>query len=453
MPDPSRATDANNRSTPSDIPISLSFPDVLIRTADLGNETYDTNATTSDNIALGLFDFYDNNASLLNPVYYTATDFFHDYSPYQFLGHSDYTASVTGYDAMSGEATTAYLSYFAEEPSSSLLPIEDTQATRPQESGEASAGNDISANDSCPLPAPPVENKSQPLRTPRPRQKRRSCRGERLSPSSRLANEESRPPISIPSRLVELGEPSRKVDPEKSQAPLKRKSESGTQAEFDRARNRRRTSTTQGAAPTRLELRGDELDRTTSRSILQYESPEEEEEEEEEEETAVRPRIRHIPKKRLWDEASYHEDEDDVRSPGPGEPGPSTWAQNSRRTLAASPSSRIRARAPRFELQTKSKKRKDTSRFPCPLGCVLKSRKALTFSRQNDLNRHLRYGAAHASDRFNASLECSECFRVFSRPDSLRRHRRNSTSCAKNIARDLKNEECSEDDPGYDESQ
>ncbi len=289
-----------------------------------------------------------------------------------------------------------------------------------------------------------------PIEAPRTRKKGRR-------PRPRPVNEEPRPPPSAPHRSVELGEPgssTQRAHPRNSRAALKRKSDSTPQPEFDRADKRRRLNTDRDAARIRLESREDEPGQMASCDSLGYESLREEE-------PSVRPRrIRRLTKRQQWDEASYHEDDNSrTRSPGPGEPGPSTWAQSSEQELVPSPrnvdSPRSRANMPaRTSKPASRRKSKNSRRFRCPHCGLGNSREAQTFKRANDLRRHLIYHAAHKSDNCDKSrLECPDCHKIFSRPDSLIRHRGNPSACAKNIAPSLKEVERSEEDSDYEEEE
>ncbi len=283
-------------------------------------------------------------------------------------------------------------------------------------------------------------------------------KGRRPRPRPRPANEEPRPPTTAPRRSVELGEPgpsTQRAHPRNSRAPLKRKSDSTPQPEFDRADKRRRLNTDRDAARIRLESREDEPGQMASCDSLGYESLREEE-------PSVRlRRIRRSTKQQQWDEASYHEgDNSSTRSPGPGEPGPSTWAQSSEQDLVPSPrnvdSHRSRVNVPaRTSKPASRRKSKNSRRFRCPHCGLGNSREAQTFKRANDLRRHLIYHAAHKSDNCDKSrLECPDCHKIFSRPDSLIRHRGNPSACAKNIAPlSLKEVECSEEDSDCEEEE
>ncbi|KAK0243905.1 hypothetical protein EDD85DRAFT_179750 [Armillaria nabsnona] len=332
--------------------------------------------------------------------------------------------------------------YCAAEPSSSLLPTHDAQPATQLESGDASTGNDYPAYDGPPAPTQLESFDCHPDQTDAPKAHKTRKKGRR--PRPRPANEDPRPPPSAPHRSVELGEPG-----PSSQLPLKRESDSTPPPEFDRADKRRRLNTDRDTARIRLASREDEPGRMASCDSLGYESLREEE-------TPVRPRrIRRPTKQQQWDEAPYHEDDSSsTRNPGPGEPGPSTWAQNSEQELVPSPrnvdSHRSRVNMPaRTSKPASRRKSKHSRRLRCPHGCVQEdSRKVQTFDRANDLRRHLTYHCrAHVSDdRDKTRLECPDCHKIFSRPDSLIRHRGNPSACARNIAPSLKEAERSEED-------
>ncbi|PBK75173.1 hypothetical protein ARMSODRAFT_509241 [Armillaria solidipes] len=428
MSDPSRATDANDPSAPNDIQTFMWSPNETIESSDLWNDSYDGSATASDYTTLDQFDSYNNHASLLAPLPDLATDYAVDYYTPDFLDHTEETA---GYGVMSSEAMANYSPYYyATEPSFSL-PTPDTQLATQLESGDASTGNDYPVYDG---PLPPTQLESydcHPDQTDAPKARRNRKKGRR--PRPRPANEESRPPMSPPVELGEPGPSTQRANPRNSRASLKRKSDPTPPPEFDRSDKRRRMNADRDAARIRLESREDEPGRMASRDSLGYESLREEE-------TPVRPRRIRPPlsKRQQWDEASYHgDDNSSTRSPGPGEPGPSTWAHNSEQEFVPSPRN-IDSHRSRVNMPARTshrRKSKNSRRFRCPHCGLGNSREARTFHRANDLRRHLTYHTAHKSDDCDKTrLECPDCHKIFSRPDSLIRHRGNPTACARNIA-------------------
>ncbi|KAK0441675.1 hypothetical protein EV421DRAFT_1904700 [Armillaria borealis] len=325
-----RATDATDPSAPNDMQAFLWSPNETIESSDLWNDSYDGSATASDYTTLDQFDSYNNHASLLAPLPDLATDYAVDYYPSDFLDRTEETA---GYGIMSGEAMANYSPYsYAAEPSSSLLPTHDTQPATQLESGDAaSTGNDCLAYDGPPPPTQLEPHDCHPEQTDAPKARRNRKKGRR--PRPRPANEESRPPMSPPVELGEPGPSTQKADPRNSRASLKRKSDPTPPPEFDRSDKRRRMNADRDAARIRLESGEDEPGQMASRDSLGYESLHEEE-------TPVRPRrIRcRLSKQQQWDETSYHEDDNSsTRSPGPGEPSPSTWAHNSEQECVPSP--------------------------------------------------------------------------------------------------------------------
>ncbi|SJL07816.1 uncharacterized protein ARMOST_11168 [Armillaria ostoyae] len=323
------ATDATDPPAPNDIQAFLWSPSGTIESSDLWNESYDDSATASDNTALDQFDSYNNYASLLAPLPDLATDYAVDYYSSDFLDRTEETA---GYGVMSGEVMANYSPYYyAAEPPSSLPPTHDTQPATQLESGGASTENDYPAYDEPPPPTQLESFDCHPDQTDAPKARRNRKKGRR--PRPRPANEESRPPMSPPVELGEPGPSTQRADPRNSRASLKRKSDSTPPPEFDRSDKRRRMNADRDAARIRLESGEDESGQMASRDSLGYESLREEE-------TPVRPRrIRcRLSKQQQWDETSYHEDDNSsTRSPGPGEPGPSTWAHNSEQECVPSP--------------------------------------------------------------------------------------------------------------------
>ncbi|KAK0221544.1 hypothetical protein IW262DRAFT_1374746 [Armillaria fumosa] len=147
-----------------------------------------------------------------------------------------------------------------------------------------------------------------------------------------------------------------------------------------------------------------------------------------EEEAPVWPRRSlRLSKQREWDESSYREDDSSsTRSPGPGEPGPSAWAQN-----ADVPSPGSVYADHNWDPLSKPASGNKRNKFCCS-HC-----RGAEFDRSTDLKRHQLYhcqtGVSGNCDK--PRLECPDCHKVCSRPDSLRRHRGTAGTCAKNIAK------------------
>ncbi|KAK0504307.1 hypothetical protein EDD18DRAFT_1457354 [Armillaria luteobubalina] len=420
MSDTSRATDANDPSltVPNNIQqyTGTCSPDGTFESSDLWNDRYDDSATASDITALDHFDsqVYNNPASLLAPLPDLATDYAAvDYSPPNFL---DCAEGFSGYGAINGmEFYSPY--YYATEFSSDISPTPYSQPATQPETGNASTGNDDPAYDGPPAPTQLESNNCHPDETDVPKARVIRKKGRRPRPPA--ANEESPPPPATPYPSIELGEPdpsTQRADFRTSQAPLKRKLDSTLPLEFDRADKRRRRNTNQDAA--RIGLGSGEEEQPGG---MGSSNPREEE-------APVRPRRSlRLSKQRERDEWSYREDDNlSTRSPGPGEPGPSTCAQD-----ADVPSPGSVYADHNYEPPSRPASGKKHKRF-----CCSRCTDAPGFHRANDLKRHQRYHCQTdvPSDCDKSRLVCPGCHKLYSRPDSLRRHRKNAGACPNNIA-------------------